>query len=383
MRAGAAFLAAIMSSPALAAAPGPGTHDLMPAPASLEWRTGRLDLRGAVRLASTGAADPRVGAALERAARRLSRLSGVRATAVGRAEGAAVVVSAAAASAPIPQLGEDESYTLEVDARQARIAAPTTRGALHGLETLLQLAREEQGRAHVPAVRIEDRPRFPWRGLMIDPCRRWQPVEVVRRTLDAMAAVKMNVLHWHLSEDQGFRIESRVYPLLHQKASDGLFYTQEQAKEVIAYAAERGIRVVPEFDVPGHSTSWLVAYPELGSAPGPFELERRWGIFDNNLDPSKDEVYAFLDRFFGEMAALFPDPYFHIGGDEVTPRQWNANDRILDYMYRNRLGDMHDLQAHFNGRVNASLGKQGKRMVGWDEILDPALPKDIVIHSWR
>src|SRR6202030_3207969 len=157
------------------------------------------------------------------------------------------------------------------------------------------------------------------------------------RTLNGMAAVKLNVLHVHLSEDQGFRIESKVFPKLHQMGSDGLYYTQDQMKDVISYAHTLGIRVVPEFDMPGHSTSWLVGYPELGAAPGPFTLVREWGVFDNVLDPSREEVYTFLDKFFGEMAGLFPDAYMHIGGDEVTPRQWNASASVQDFMYRQNL----------------------------------------------
>ena len=235
----------------------------------------------------------------------------------------------------------------------------------------------------MPAVRISDRPRFPWRGLLIDVCRRWEPMEVLKRNLDGMAAVKLNVFHWHLSEDQGFRVESKAFPRLHQLGSDGLFYTQDQVREVIAYARDRGIRVVPEFDLPGHSTSWLVGHPELGAAPGPFSLVREWGIFDNVLDPSKEEVYAFLDRFLGEMAGLFPDAYLHIGGDEVTPRQWNASARVQDFMYRQGLADQHDFQAYFNKRLSEILTRHGKRMVGWDEILRPELPRSIVVQSWR
>ncbi len=206
---------------------------------------------------------------------------------------------------------------------------------------------------------------------------------MVKRTLDGMAAVKLNVLHWHLSEDQGFRVESKVYPKLHQLGSDGNFYTQDQVRDVIAYARDRGIRVVPEFDLPGHSTSWLVGYPELGVVPGPFTLVREWGIFDNVLDPSKEEVYTFLDRFFGEMASLFPDAYMHIGGDEVTPRQWNGSPSVQDFIYRNNLAGAHGIQAHFNKRVNEIFTRHGKKMIGWDEIQSPDLPKNILIESWR
>ena len=154
---------------------------------------------------------------------------------------------------------------------------------------------------------------------MIDCSRHWMPVEVIERNLEAMAAVKLNVLHWHLSDDQGFRVESKRFPRLQQLGSDGHFYTQDEVRHVIAYARDRGIRVVPEFDMPGHTTSWFVGYPELASAPGPYSIERSWGIFQPTMNPARQETYKFLDKLLGEMAALFPDSYFHVGGDEVDP----------------------------------------------------------------
>jgi len=372
------------------AAPGwslPGsteTHDLMPAPERVEWQQGRLGLDTRFSIASRGATDERVDAALLRTLTRLEARTGLRLAPRDRAHAHAIMVlEAREPGLPVQAVSEDESYELTVTPRQVRLAAPNPLGILRGLETFLQLVRLENGRAFVPAVRIVDGPRFPWRGLLVDPCRRWQPIEVIKRALDAMAAVKLDVLHWHLSDDQGFRMESKAFPRLHQAASDGLFYTQDQVRDVIAHARLRGIRVVPEFDMPGHATSWLVGYPELGSVPGPFTLVRQWGIFDAALDPTRDEVYAFLDGFLGEMAGLFPDAYLHIGGDEVTPRQWNASPAALDFAYRNGLTDAADLQAHFNHRVNEILARHGKRMVGWDEILRPELSKDVVVQSWR
>ena len=358
-------------------------HDLMPAPEKLQWGSGPLVVTEKFTVATGGVADPRVGAAVARLRARLAAQTGLQLGDRPGGSGATLVVEAAGPTQPVQAVGEDESYRLTVTGRQARLSAPTALGVLRGLETFLQLVREEGGRHLVPAVQIEDRPRFPWRGLMLDACRHWQPIEVVKRTLDGMAAVKLNVFHWHLSEDQGFRVESKVFPKLHELGSEGNYYTQDQIRDVIAYARDRGIRVVPEFDLPGHATSWLVAYPELGSAPGPFTLVKEWGIFDNNLDPSRDEVYAFLDKFLGEMAGLFPAAYLHIGGDEVTPRQWNDNPAIQDFMYRNYMRDLSDLQGHFNKRVNDILARHGKRMVGWDEVLRPDLPKNIVVQSWR
>jgi hexosaminidase len=373
--AGAAILAS--ASPALAAA-----HDLMPAPLRLEWQPGQLVVDRRFTLGAVGTADPRIDAALARARRRLET-SGLTLPPGPSGAKATLVVEATGSGKAVQEVGEDESYELTVTPKQARITAAHPLGVLRGLETFLQLARVDAGRTVVPAVRVSDRPRFAWRGLMLDPCRRWEPVEMVKRTLDGMASVKLNVLHWHLSEDQGFRVESKVYPKLHQLGSDGLFYTQDQVRDVIAYARERGIRVVPEFDLPGHATSWLVGHPELGVLPGPFALVREWGIFDNVIDPSKEAVYTFLDRFFGEMAGLFPDAYMHIGGDEVTPRQWNQSVPVQDFIYRNNLRGAHGIQAHFNKRVNEIFTRHGKKMIGWDEIQSPDLPKNILIQSWR
>ncbi len=286
-------------------------------------------------------------------------------------------------------LGEDESYTLVVSDSVVILDAATDLGALRGLETLLQLLSVDGNGYFFPGVRIVDTPRFPWRGLLIDACRHFMPVEVVKRNLDAMAAVKLNVLHWHLSEDQGFRVESKVYPKLHELGSDGFYYAQAQIKDVVDYAEQRGIRVVPEFDVPGHATSWLVAYPELASAPGPYMVERKWGIFYPVLNPATEFTYTFLSRFFGEMAQLFPDPYFHIGGDEIEheggheAKHWNENADIQAFMQKNGIADNAGLQAYFNRRVLEILTGFDKIMVGWDEILHEDIPRNIVIQSWR
>jgi hexosaminidase len=235
----------------------------------------------------------------------------------------------------------------------------------------------------VPAVSITDRPRFPWRGLSFDTSRHFFPVADVLRTLDALAAVKMNVFHFHLSDDQGFRVESKQYPKLQELASDGFYYTQDQIRGIVAYAAERGIRVVPEFDIPGHTTAWFAAYPEFSSSPGPFTIERGIGILDPVMDPTNEGLYTFLEGLFGEMAGLFPDPYFHIGGDEVNPKVWNRNTKIQEYIRSHGLKDNHGLQAMFNRRLLAILTKHGKTMMGWDEVLHPEIPKEVVIQSWR
>jgi hexosaminidase len=270
-----------------------------------------------------------------------------------------------------------------VTPEKINLSAETDIGILRGLETLLQLLKVDREGYYFPAVTIEDAPRFPWRGLLIDACRHFMPVDMVKRNLDGMAAVKMNVLHWHLSENQGFRVECMTWPKLHELGSDGFYYTQEQIRDILTYADERGIRVMPEFDIPGHSTSWLVAYPELAAAPGPYTIDRRWGILDPTMDPTKEEVYTFLDAFFKEMTVLFPDEYWHIGGDEVNGVQWDANPDIQAFIEDNDLENNHGLQSYFNRRVLELLTKYDRRMVGWDEIFHPDIPTSIVIHSWR
>ncbi|HEV8041111.1 MAG TPA: family 20 glycosylhydrolase, partial [Bryobacteraceae bacterium] len=283
----------------------------------------------------------------------------------------------------IQKLGEDESYRLEVTTQRAVLSASNPLGILRGLATFLQLVEPGATSYEVPALVIEDKPRFPWRGLHLDVSRHWMPLEVVKRNLDGMAAVKLNVFHWHLSDDQGFRIESKRFPKLQELGSDGHYYTQDQVREVIAYARNRGIRVVPEFDMPGHATSWFVGYPQLASGPGPYSIERKFGIFDPAMDPSREATYEFLDGFIGEMTALFPDAFFHIGGDEVNGEQWKKTAHIQAFMNDHRIKDNHDLQAYFTKQVQRIVAKHGKRTEGWDEVLAAELPKDIVIQSWQ
>ncbi len=360
-------------------------NNLMPQPAELTRGEGRLAIDGSFRIALEGYTEPRLEAAVQRLLLRLTRQTGIPVNdEVSKDPSkATLVIHCDHAGEPVQTVREDESYRLEVTPQQGRLAAPTPVGALRGIETFLQLVDLDKSGFGAPAVKIVDRPRFPWRGLMIDASRHWMPVPVIERNLDAMAALKFNVLHWHLSDDQGFRQESKRFPKLQGMGSDAHFYTQEQIGEVIAYARDRGIRVVPEFDMPGHTTSWFVGYPELASAPGPYSIERRWGIFDPCVDPTREEVYTFLDAFIGEMAALFPDEYFHVGGDEVNGKQWDANPSIREFMRAHNMKNNPDLQAYFNRRILPLVQKHGKKMIGWDEILHPDLPKDIVVHSWR
>jgi hexosaminidase len=368
----------------LALAQPPRQLNLMPMPSDLQLGTGRMVIDQTFSVALTGYKEPRLESAVERFITAISRRTGMPLRAqVADTSTASLVIHADEASKEVQEPGEDESYILEVSASGAKLSAHNPLGALHGLETFLQLVESTPTGFAVPVVTIHDKPRFVWRGLMIDVSRHFIPLDVLRRNLDGMAAVKMNVFHWHLSDNQGFRVESRKFPKLYEMGSDGLYYTQDEVRELIAYARDRGIRVVPEFDVPGHSTAWFAGYPELASAPGPYEIERRWGIFDPAMDPTQEETYKFLDQFIEEMAKLFPDPYFHIGGDEVNGKQWDRNPRIQTFMRSNGIKSNQQLQAYFTTRVQKIVSKHGKIMVGWDEILTPDIPKSVVIQSWR
>ena len=359
--------------------------NLMPMPAKMQLGNGRLLIDPSFSVAVTGHKEPRLQGAVELFLTQLRGQTGIAPInmKLTNSAGAALVIDCAGGTKDVQQLGEDESYRLEIADSGARLSAPTTLGVMRGLQTFLQLVHTTAEGFAVPAVSIEDSPRFSWRGLMIDSGRHFIPLDVLKRNLDGMAAVKLNVFHWHLSENQGFRVESKKFPKLHEMGSDGLYYTQNEVRDLIAYARERGIRVVPEFDMPGHSTAWFVGYPELASGPGPYEIERKWGVFDPAMDPTRDETYKFLDAFIGEMAGLFPDQFFHIGGDEVNGKQWDANPKIKEFMHGHGLKDNNDLQAYFNQRVQKIVSKHGKTMLGWDEILRPDLPNSIVIQSWR
>jgi hexosaminidase len=261
----------------------------MPMPWKVVAGSGRLTIRSSFSIAATGYSDGRLQSAISRFVSRVSRQTGI-AMRPGKAS-AALLIDCREGGNEFPALGEDESYRLDISPAGARLNATTVTGALRGLETFAQLIDGSE----IPAIHIEDRPRFPWRGLMLDVSRHWMPVPVIERNLDAMAAVKFNLFHWHLSDDQGFRVESRRFPKLQQFGSDGNFYTQAEIREVVAYARDRGIRVVPEFDIPGHTSSWFAGYPELAGAPGPYAIERKWGIFQPTMDPTREETYAFLD----------------------------------------------------------------------------------------
>jgi len=356
--------------------------NLMPMPSTVQLGTGQLPIDRTFSIAVTGFHDATLERGIQRFVVELSQETGIRLS--ERPVGAGnptLLIRAEHGREEVQRLGEDESYALTVNESGAKLTAPNPLGILHGFQTFLQLVETAEKGFAVPVVTIKDEPRFAWRGLLIDVSRHFIPLDVLKRNLDGMAAVKMNVLHWHLSDDQGFRVESKRLPKLHELGSDGLYYTQGEIRELVAYAHDRGIRVIPEFDMPGHSRSWFVGYPELASGPGPYKIDP--GEPDAVMDATQERTYKLLDKFVGEMAGLFPDAYFHIGGDEVNGKQWDANLKIQSFIHSHSMKNNQDLQAYFNQRLQKILNKHHKIMVAWDEVLHPDLPKTVVVESWR
>jgi len=272
-----------------------------------------------------------------------------------------------------PTLNADESYHLEYTPDGITLRAASTWGGLHGMTTLWQLMSSG---AHSGRWQIEDAPRFAWRGLLIDVARHFISREVLHVVIDGMAKLKMNVLHLHLTDDQAFRFASAAFPGL----ASAQCYSATELQKLVHYAADRGIRVVPELDVPGHVNSWLVGYPQWGSRG--VQPTIKFGVHDACLDPSSEAVYDALDALFAELARVFPDEYVHIGGDEVRSRWWSEDEGIQRYMAAHELADDRALQAHFNRRVCEQLARHGKRVLGWDEVLHAQMP-DLLVQNWR
>ncbi|MEM9623160.1 MAG: family 20 glycosylhydrolase [Pseudomonadota bacterium] len=273
----------------------------------------------------------------------------------------------------IPQLEEDETYRLTLQSAQCHIEAASTWGALHGLTTLYQLLQQPALPQH---LLVDDAPRFAWRGVLIDVARHFLSISLLQRVVDGMAALKLNVLHLHLTDDQAFRWRSRCFPEL----ADTAAYNSDELRALVTYAAERGVRVVPELDVPGHVHSWLVAHPELGFAQ--VSPTRRFGVHKACLDPTSEPVYEFLQQLFTELGEVFPDQYVHIGGDEVHPAWWQEDAQVQQFMQQHGFARVADLQNYFNQRICAQLTTLGKRAVGWDEVLHKHTPH-MVVQNWR
>jgi hexosaminidase len=310
-----------------------------------------------------------------------------------------------------------EGYLLEISSTSARIAASTEAGVFYAFQTLRQLlpagpllpaqpglpAEPGSGAARLPAVAIHDAPRFPYRGLHLDVGRHFFDVDVVKRYVDLMARFKFNRFHWHLTEDQGWRVEIDAYPKLTEIGAwraespthgrhdaddvmDGVphggWYTKEQMREVVAYAAERFVTVIPEIELPGHATAAIAAYPELGCTGEPLQVTTTWGILDTIFCPS-EQTFAFLEAVLDEVIEIFPSEWIHIGGDEVPKKQWEESALAQQVIAREGLADEAELQSWFIRRIERHLSARGRRLVGWDEILEGGLAPNAIVMSWR
>ncbi len=377
--------------------------NLMPWPQSVVLNDGNFTLTKNFKVNITGNPNPRIFGGATRFLRRLDGRAGIFfeqgfITKLNEVPNAELQINCTKSG----NIGlyEDESYHLDIKQNKITINATSDLGALHGLETLLQMLQNNSTSFYFPNSQISDFPRFTWRGLMIDASRHFQPVDVIKRNIDGLAAMKMNVFHWHLVDDQGWRIEMKKHTKLIELASDGLYYTQEEIKNIVKYADERGILVVPEIDVPGHGSAILTAYPEIGSkvitltggtsekniqgtAIATYGVERNAGIFSPTLDPSNPKTYQILSELFDEVCPLFPGAYFHIGGDENEGKDWDANPKIQAFKKKNNLATNHELQTYFTMQLVPMLKKHGKQLMGWEEILTKNMSKEAIIHSWR
>lgn len=354
---------------------------LMPQPVFYQPQPGSLALTGGVRVVWQGARPALLDRAVARFSHRLAMLS-ARDAAPGQSAGLTLRIRCVNADPAMLSIHMKEHYHLQTDAEGATLVADGPAGVLRGLSTLLQLVERHDSGPVLDAAVIDDSPRFAWRGVMVDVSRHFMSVAALERQLDMMELTRLNVVHLHLSDGQGFRVESRLYPRLQQVASHGEYYTQRQIRALVAYAADRGIRVVPEFDAPGHSYAVLQAYPQYAAQPvtTPMDPKR---VVRAAMDPSNPQTYVFLARLYHEMAGLFPDAYFHVGGDEVRPDEWTGNPHIAAFMKRHGHADVAALQAVFTQRVYAMLAREGKVMMGWDELIDAPVPASIVIEPWR
>ncbi|MDG1916416.1 MAG: family 20 glycosylhydrolase [Flavobacteriales bacterium] len=286
----------------------------------------------------------------------------------------------------------DEEYILDISEDTIAISATTSEGIIRGIQTLRQLLPLQKKSAYIPALSIHDYPRFSWRGMLLDCSRHFMEKDFVKRYIDLLALHKMNVLHWHLTEDQGWRIEIEQYPKLTEIGAwrtqkDGSiyggFYTKEDIREIVAYAKERHITVVPEIELPGHSLAALASYPQLSCTGGPFEVENDWGVFKDIYCAGNDSVFMFLENVLDEVLELFPSKYIHIGGDEAPKYRWDNCNKCKARMRNEGLDDSHQLQSYFITRIERYLNSKGRQIIGWDEILEGGLAPSATVQSWR
>lgn len=383
------------------------TFNLMPVPQQLSTGDGELKLDRSFALEVHAArSDAILWSAVDRSLQSLKKTTGLpleQKTATPTATTASAEFKIIAHERSKFEVGADESYTLTVTSTSVVLEANDGMGVVRGLQTFAQLIQRKGQSFYLPVVTIHDTPRYAWRGLMIDSARHFMPVEVIKRNIDAMEMVKLNVLHLHLSDNEGFRVESKVLSKLQLSGSDGQFYTQAEIRELIAYARVRGVVIVPEFDTPSHSSSWVAGYPELGTpmlpppaaapatagpaARGPMSIPDVMAAFKAAplpaMDPTKESTYKLIDLLIGEMSQLFTGPYFHIGADENNGVVWRGDPAIVAYMKAHHISDTDHLQAYFVNRVREIVVKNGKHTVAWAEAYAPELSDKAIFQAWN
>jgi hexosaminidase len=373
---------------------------LVPAPASVAMGQGHFEI-GARTPVQVPGGDAEALRIARHFASRLDQARGL-ALPVGGAPSTAPAIVFALEPGPDRAFPAGEAYRLEVGPGGIRLSAGSAHGLFNGAMSLLQLATGDRrrGPARIAAQRIDDQPRFPWRGLMLDSARHMQTPAEIRAFLDAMALHKLDVLQWHLTDDQGWRLQIRKYPRLTavgawrvpagaagrdprsgRAVRYGGYYTQAQVRELVRYAAERYISIVPEIDMPGHAQAAIAAYPELGTVPAP-AVSHDWGVHAY-LFNNEEHTFAFLEDVLTEVMELFPGRYIHVGGDETVKAQWQASARVQQRMRELGVADEAAMQAWLTARMQRFLAAHGRRLVGWDEILEGGLPADATVMSWR
>lgn len=363
---------------------------LVPRPAYMEPRSASLDLRSVRRIAAPSV-DGIPGAVAALLADWLSAY-GTKPAVVEESGGQPGKGQVALLLDEAMRPEGEEAYALDVAPDGVVIRAGCPAGLHHGAQTLRQLlpeTAESESETRVPCVYIQDRPRFPWRGLLLDCCRHFMTPEYVKRTIDLLAYHKMSRFHWHLTEDQGWRVEIDAFPKLTEvgawRGEDryGGFYSKETIREIVQYAADRGIVVVPEIEMPGHCTAAVASYPEFSCTGGPFEVAASWGIFKDVYCAGNDATFAFLETVLEEVMDLFPAPYIHIGGDECPKDRWRECPKCRERIRKEGLADEDELQSYFVRRIGAFLARHGRKMVGWDEIMQGGLAEGAVVQAWR
>lgn len=352
---------------------------LMPQPRAVTWSNGSLAIDGTFSIHWTGCSSPMLDRAAVRFRKDLDRLTGMD---LYQRPGPRLDITCRAGDPGAQTLGAREAYRLTVTAHGVRIDADGPVGVLRGLATLRQMVEVSDSKAGVAFAAVDDTPRFPWRGVLIDTARHFMSIETVKRQIDAMEQVKLNVLHLHLSDNEGFRVESKRFPKLQELAGPGRYYTQEEVRDLVAYAADRSVRIVPEFDVPGHARALVTAYPEVGLAP--LKPANALMAQERTLNPASEKTYKFVAALYAEMSALFPDAYFHVGGDEVSDTIWMDHPEIQAFMKAQGFKTKQDLEAYFHRRVRDIVRRQGKIMIGWEEVAAAGpMPEDVVIQAWQ